>query len=128
MDMRKQKLIAIGLIILALTGFFLSMHFLGLFGSKIEYTNINYILKDLVPLFFITIGMYGVGYVINGNKTGLQWIKWWLILYLSMWVIGYLARTYIPTAQPFLPLILLILVIAYISFRNKKVKREKIQL
>lgn len=68
---RPKPKIAIFVLCLGIVGFFLSMSYLGLFDSKIEYGNYIYLLKMVFAISFIPLSIYFGTYFIAGKKAAL---------------------------------------------------------
>ncbi len=118
-----QIWIGMMLIVIGIVGFFVSMNSLDLFGTKIIYDKF-YILKTITALFFLVFSMYGSGYILGGNKTGLLWAKWCGLILVSSELVGYLGSKYTPSLQKFFPTLIFFLLIFYAGYRqNRNIKQ-----
>jgi len=69
MNTRWKNTIGISALYLGLFGFFFWMQVLGIFGSPIEYTNLNYVLRMSVPwIFTFGCAYYGLR-LLQGPET-----------------------------------------------------------
>jgi hypothetical protein len=72
MSNKRQILIGMALMAAGLVGFFVSMSYFQFFNTNIKY-DLSSLLTEIIPYLFLTIGVYGIGYLDNGNKNGIKW-------------------------------------------------------
>ncbi len=85
---KKQQYSIIGVGVLCLPAFFLLMHFLGLFGSRIEYSNPVYVAKMIVAFSPLFVLFYWVGYMMGGHWSGFRTLFFWFALFVIAFVGG----------------------------------------
>jgi hypothetical protein len=82
---QQQTLRGLGFMLIAMSGFFASMAYFHLFGHAIQYQP-----KELVPVSFLLLGIYGLGYAFGGTRLGFRYLRLWAILVIAAAVVGFI--------------------------------------
>ena len=90
MQTEKNKKIGLLILILGTVMFFISILFFGQSGTRVEYRNLNYMLKTFCSEGIIFLTLYFGLYFTSGKKLAIQ-ISGGLLLLLSLaYLFGYL--------------------------------------
>jgi hypothetical protein len=88
-DQRRRAPLGLSLMAIGLIGFFLGMSYLKLFNTFIEYDFAG-LSKIIFAFSFVVLGIYGLGYVFGGNRSGLSSVKYCALLFIIAGFLGYI--------------------------------------
>lgn len=89
MSTKTKNWLGITVLCLGIAGFFFLMQFLGIFGSKIEYTNPVYVIKSFTPFAFMIACTYFGTRILWGAGAALSILLQLGIPLLIAFAIGY---------------------------------------
>ena len=88
MDQDKRKKLAILVMVVGMTGFFVSFAYFGLFGTQIEYANAAYMLKSACGLGFLLSGLFFGAYLYGDKQFAVRVTGSLAALFLIAYLLG----------------------------------------
>ncbi len=86
----KRAVFGILVSVVGIVGFFISGNKLGYFGRKIVFNSLDDVIAIVVPLSFLVLSFFGIGYMVEGKKTGVRLIEYFLLTFVIFGLLGWM--------------------------------------